>query len=86
MFQTISLFGYLCLTRLDGVLTLPGFSLQWETSLNQLGELEFLVRQSSGEEPTTVSTYIEKSQTKYFLKLLGRFKELIIYFSVMRSV
>ncbi|XP_074637209.1 uncharacterized protein LOC141895328 isoform X1 [Acropora palmata] len=26
----------------------------WETSLNQLGELEFLVKQSSGEEPTTM--------------------------------
>lgn len=26
----------------------------WETSLNQLGELEFLVKQSSGDEPTTM--------------------------------
>ena len=28
---------------------------QWETSLNQLGELEFLVKQSSGHPPKTVS-------------------------------
>ena len=29
-------------------------SFQWETSLNQLGELEFLVKESSGDEPATV--------------------------------
>lgn len=28
---------------------------QWETSLNQLGELEFLVKQSLGDESIPVS-------------------------------
>ena len=29
--------------------------LQWETSLNQLGELEFLVKESLGDESVPVS-------------------------------
>ena len=40
-----------CSFRVDALL----FFFQWETSLNQLGELEFLVNQSLGDESIPVS-------------------------------